>query len=69
MNFFNKGKIKNKSLEEKILEIEQSEGYMIVMTKREGDKLTHTTFINNFRKDDIFSSLDEYAKLLEKETK
>ena len=64
-----KNKIINKKLINAITEIEKVDGYLVTVTELKGDELIHTYFMKNFRKDDIFSSLDEYAKLLEREIK
>ena len=61
--------IKNRPLEQVIVDIEKADGYLILWSKLEGDKLIHGHFSSNFKKNDMFPALDEYAKLLEREIK
>ncbi len=48
---------------------DKTEGYMILISTRKGDTLSHTYYTNDFRKGDIMPSLDEHAKLVEIEIK
>ena len=63
--------MKNQKLEQIINEAEMADGYMVLVTRLvqgdKEDKLIHTTFTDNFNRDDIMPSLDEFAKLLESE--
>lgn len=54
-------------LDEAIEIARRADGFMVLITRLNGDKLTHTQFTNNFRRGDIMPSLDELAKLLEPE--
>jgi len=54
-------------LDEAIEQAERADGYLIMITRLNGDKLNHTYFTNNFRRGDIMPSLDEHAKNLEPE--
>lgn len=60
-------KKKKNKIQEAIEKAEKSEGYLIMVTRVNGDKLHHTFFTKEFPSNDIMTSLDEHAKLLEKE--
>jgi hypothetical protein len=59
------------TLQEAIKKAEGSEGYFISITtyepKKKGKELEHSYFTKHFPKGDLFSSLDEISKLLDKE--
>lgn len=61
--------IKDKALEDALLDAMESDGYMILITRLKGDTLFHTQSRHQFRDGDIMPSLDEMAKLLEVDTK
>ena len=42
-------------------------GYLILVTTLKGTQLNHTYFTKEFPKGDLMPTLDEYAKILEKE--
>ena len=56
-------------MEKAIETAKKAQGYLIAVTRREGDKLTHSVFTQNFLRNDIFPTLEQWAKLLEPETK
>jgi len=60
----------HKELNRNIQEAKDARGYLITVTQfhhEDEGGLTHSTFTHNFLRGDIFSSLEEVAKLLEKE--
>ena len=57
------------TLDQTIEQAKKAEGYMISVTRRNGDKLSHDNFTFNFLRADIFPTLEEWAKGLEAETK
>ncbi|MHA1225158.1 MAG: hypothetical protein ACTSR2_00495 [Candidatus Hodarchaeales archaeon] len=56
------------TLEQAIEKAKKCDGYLVLITRREGEKLYHNTFTFNFFRNDIFPSLEEFAKLLKPET-
>ena len=61
--------IKDKKLEEAIMAAERADGFMIMITRLNKDKLEHIRFTRSFRFDDFMPSIDEHAKMLEEELK
>jgi len=60
----------HRELDRAIQEAKGTKGYMITVTQfhhEDEGGLTHSTFTHNFLRGDIFPSLEEVAKLLEKE--
>lgn len=57
----------NQNIEKIIQEAEQSEGYLILVTKLNDKKFTHTYFTQTFPKEDMTKVLEEHKKLLQKE--
>lgn len=64
-----KTKSKNELLYKDLERAVCSDGYLVMITRLNGERLTHTYFMERFRKGDIRPSLNEYGKLLEPETK
>lgn len=59
--------IHNKELLDAIASAEKSEGYLVVITKRNNGKLQHIYFTQRFLRDDIPRSLKKHEELLERE--
>lgn len=54
-------------LQETLVRAFRSKRYLICVSRLEGDKLSHQTFTNDFKKGDIAPTLDEWSNLLTKE--
>jgi len=54
-------------MKDEIKKATQSEGYLILITRKNGDKLKHSFFTRTFPKKDIPIVLWEYEQMLKKE--
>ena len=61
--------IKNKGLEKMVSDAESADGYMILITRINGEQLTHVVTTKTFKNEDILPSIDELSKQIEKEIK
>ena len=61
--------MKNRALYDVLKKAEESDGYLVCISYLEKETLMHSNFTVKFRKEDIYPSLDEQAKLLEPQTK
>ena len=59
--------IKNKTLAEKIEKAEETGRYLVLISRLEGETLYHDYVTNDFKTDDIFSSVKHLAERLKKE--
>jgi len=59
--------IHNKDLIGIIASAEKSEGFLVVVTKRNNGKLQHTYFTQRFLREDIPKALEAHRKLLDRE--
>jgi hypothetical protein len=53
------------SLDSVIKKAKMSNGYLIMISIKSGDKINHTFFTNKFPRENISESLDIYRKMLE----
>ena len=51
---------KKDPLQEAINTARRSEAYLVMISRRQGEKLFHTYITRNFKKDDLMPSLDEH---------
>lgn len=52
-------------MNKEIKQAKKSDGYLIMITRRNEERLTHTFFTKNFRNADISKTLDEHKRQLE----
>lgn len=59
--------VENASIDDEIIKAERSEGYLIMITRLNDKKLTHTWFTQKFSREDIPLSIAYYNQSLKKE--
>lgn len=67
MNKMKSFTVSSRDLGREIQKAERADGYLIIITRKNGNDLRHIYFTRTFPKEDISRSLKEHEKLLKKE--
>lgn len=67
MNKMKSFTVSSRDLGREIQKAERADGYLIVITRKNGTDLRHVYFTRTFPREDISKSLKEHEKLLKKE--
>lgn len=54
-------------LQEEVKKAERAEGYFIMITRRNGETLSHVSFTKNFKTDDLIPSIENHREKAMKE--
>ena len=67
MNKMKSFTVSSRDLGREIQKAERADGYLILITRKNGGELRHIYFTRTFPREDISKSLEEHKKLLERE--